>query len=532
MSFEIEFNDEFKKALSLLENTNKHFFITGRAGTGKSTLLTYFRNHTKKKIAVLAPTGVAALNVNGETVHSFFGFMPETTLQSVKKLDANDRRLQMYAELDVIIIDEISMVRADLLDCADKFLRLNRKASHLPFGGIQMVFIGDLYQLPPVVTSEQKILFQEYYDSPYFFSARVFSEKQASLLHDTEFSLEIVELEKIYRQSDSRFIDILNGVRTNSIQPVHLKELNRRVDTKFKPKGNDFWICLTATNKQAAEINEVRLKTLKGKTHSYKGKFSGEIDDRSFPTDRILSVKKGAQVMMVSNHVGGEWVNGSIGVVEDFEYDADSDQDVVIIRLLNDNIIRVTPYMWDVLHWTYDSQKRSITSESVGSFTQYPFRLAWAVTIHKSQGKTFDRVIIDVGPNTFASGQMYVALSRCRSLEGLVLKHNITKSHILMDRRVVRFMTGFRYGESEKMMPMNEKMAMIQNAIDTEQKLEITYLKADDSKSKRIIIPHQVGEMEYKEKKYTGVEAYCCSQNQPRVFRVDRILEMKLVGDV
>ncbi|MDO8509590.1 MAG: WYL domain-containing protein, partial [bacterium] len=338
-------------------------------------------------------------------------------------------------------------------------------------------------------------------------------------------------LEKIYRQSDSHFIDILNGVRTNSIQDFHLKELNKRVDTKFKPKGDDFWICLTSTNKQAAEINEIRLKTLKGKIHSYKGKFSGEIDDRSFPTERILSVKKGAQIMMVSNHTGGEWVNGSIGVVEDLEYDADSDQDVVVIRLLNDNIIRVTPYMWDVLRWTYDNKKHSIASESVGSFTQYPFRLAWAVTIHKSQGKTFDRVIIDVGPSTFASGQMYVALSRCRSLEGLVLKHNITKSHILMDRRVVRFMTGFRYDESEKSLPFVEKMQIIQGAIDAEQKLEITYLKADDTKSKRIIIPHQVGEMEYKNKKYTGIEAYCCSQNQPRVFRVDRILEMKVVGE-
>ncbi|MCX6779279.1 MAG: AAA family ATPase, partial [Candidatus Magasanikbacteria bacterium] len=260
----IEFNDEFKKALTLMEDTSKHFFITGRAGTGKSTLLTCFREHTKKNIAVLAPTGVAALNVDGETVHSFFGFMPETTLQSVKKLESNNKRLPMYQALDTIVIDEISMVRADLLDCVDKFLRLNGKDSRLPFGGIQMIFIGDLYQLPPVETKEQKILFQDYYTSPYFFSARVFGDQQQSLLSDNKFVFEILELEKIYRQSDIKFIDILNGVRNNSIQEKHLTELNSRVNKEFKPKADDFWICLTSTNRQAAEINAERLKTIKG----------------------------------------------------------------------------------------------------------------------------------------------------------------------------------------------------------------------------------------------------------------------------
>ena len=440
----IEFNDEFKRALTLMEDTSKHFFITGRAGTGKSTLLTCFREHTKKTIAVLAPTGVAALNVNGETVHSFFGFMPETTLQSVKKLESNNKRLLMYQSLDTIVIDEISMVRADLLDCVDKFLRLNGKDSSLPFGGIQMIFIGDLYQLPPVETKDQKILFQDYYTSPYFFSARVFGDQQQSLLSDNKFDFEIVELEKIYRQSDRKFIDILNGVRNNSIQEKHLTELNSRVNKEFKPKVDDFWICLTATNRQAAEINAERLKTIKGKARTFKGSFSGMVDDRSFPTERTLSVKKGVQVMMVSNSPSGSWVNGSIGVVEDFEYNKDDGQDTVIIKLLSGKLIKVTPHMWDVLHWTYDNTKKSIASESIGSFTQYPFRLAWAITIHKSQGKTFDRVIIDVGPSTFASGQMYVALSRCRSLEGLVLKHNITKRHILLDKRVAQFMTGFR----------------------------------------------------------------------------------------
>lgn len=439
----IEFNDEFQKALTLMENTDRHFFITGRAGTGKSTLLSCFREYTKKKVVVLAPTGVAALNVQGETVHSFFGFMPETTLQSVRKLKSDDRRLKMYKEIDTIIIDEISMVRADLLDCADKFLRLNGRNSHLPFGGMQMIFIGDLYQLPPVETKDQKILFQDYYDSPYFFSARVFDKDQSNLLNDHQFVFETIELEKIYRQSDHRFIDILNAVRTNQVKKKHLADLNRRVNQSFKPKLNDFWISLTSTNKQAAEINEERLKMIKGKAHTFKGVFSGEVDDRSFPTERVLSVKKGAQVMMVSNGLSGKWVNGSIGIVEDFEYDEDNKQDTVIICLLSGELIRVTPYMWDVLHWTYDNQKQSIACESVGSFTQYPFKLAWAITIHKSQGKTFDRVIIDVGPSTFASGQMYVALSRCRSLDGLILKQEITKRHILLDERVSQFMSGF-----------------------------------------------------------------------------------------
>lgn len=527
MNQKIEINDEFKKALDVMENTRAHFFVTGRAGTGKSTLLQYFREHTHKKIAVLAPTGVAALNVNGETVHSFFGFMPETTLESVKKLNDSDGRLNLYKELDTIIIDEISMVRADLLDCADKFLRLNGKNLGEPFGGIQMIFIGDLYQLPPVVTNDQRVLFHDYYQSPYFFSANVFNNKQQNLLHDNDFTFQLLELEKIYRQKDDKFIDILNGVRTNNIEDKHLKELNKRVNKVFKPNIDDFWICLTSTNDQASKINKERLKLIKGKTHTYQANLSGETKDHSFPTDRELEVKKGAQVMMVSNHPGGLWVNGSIGQIEGIEFDADSGQDLIMVKLLDGTIVPVTPNRWDVLHWTYDGHSKNIKSESVGSFIQYPFRLAWAITIHKSQGKTFDQVIIDVGTRTFASGQMYVALSRCTSLEGLVLKHEITKNHILMDTRISKFMTNFRYGESEKQMSLEDKVKMIESAIDCYQKLEITYLKPDDTKSVRVIIPNQVGEMEYMGKQYIGVEATCCEKNKPRVFRVDRILEMK-----
>ncbi|MEK7644534.1 MAG: AAA family ATPase [Patescibacteria group bacterium] len=527
MSQEIEINAEFKNALDLMENTRSHFFITGRAGTGKSTLLQYFREHTAKKIAVLAPTGVAALNVNGETVHSFFGFMPETTLDSVKKLKDGDGRGRLYKELDAIIIDEVSMVRADLLDCADKFLRLNGKKTGEPFGGIQMIFIGDLYQLPPVVTNDQRAMFKDYYESPYFFSANVFKNQQTNLLNDDKFSFQILELEKIYRQKDEKFINILNCVRNNRADNGHLKELNKRVDKLFKPKLDDFWICLTSTNDQASKINKDRLKLVKGKSRTYQANLSGETRDQTFPTDRELTIKKGAQIMMVNNSSGGLWVNGSIGQIEGIEPDPDSGIDLVMVRLLDGTVVPVSPYRWDVLRWTYDFNRKNIQSESVGSFIQYPFRLAWAITIHKSQGKTFDQVVIDVGPRTFASGQMYVALSRCRSLEGLVLKQEIGQSHILTDWRVSKFLTGFRYAQSESQMPIAEKIKIIESAIDCCQKLEITYLKADDTKSKRVIIPNQVGEMEYMGKNYIGVEAMCLERNQTRVFRVDRILAMR-----
>ncbi|MFH1646036.1 MAG: AAA family ATPase, partial [Candidatus Omnitrophota bacterium] len=274
----LDLNPQFKKALELMEHTSKNIFITGKAGTGKSTLLDYFRGITKKKIVVLAPTGVAALNVLGETVHSFFGFKPNITLHKIKKLSV--KRSKIYKSLDTIIIDEISMVRADLLDCVDRFLRLNGKDPGLPFGGAQIVFIGDLYQLPPVITSRERELFQIQYKNAYFFESSVFSD----------FCFEFVELEKIYRQKDEGFIEILNAIRNSSVTDEHFSLLNKRAAIALPKKDSDFSIYLTTTNKAAAEVNEERLSALRSKIYSCGAEVAGNFNRSSYPADEELNI--------------------------------------------------------------------------------------------------------------------------------------------------------------------------------------------------------------------------------------------------
>lgn len=525
----IEINAGFARALELMNDPQTNVFVTGRAGTGKSTLLEHWRDTTKKKAAVLAPTGVAALNVKGQTIHSFFGFGPEITLGAVKKLPENHKKKALYKKLDAIVIDEISMVRADLLDCIDKFLRLNGRSRNFPFGGVKMIFIGDLYQLPPVVTSDQKKVFEKVYATPYFFSAAVFGGRQGQLLDISEpFTFELIELEKIYRQSDADFIRILNGVRTNTAADEDFTLLNTRHDPTFEPPFGDFWIHLTTTNQTATAVNTRRLSGLKGTSKNFRAQVYGKVDLKSYPTDECLSVKVGAQVMMVNNDREGRWVNGSVGRVIDFDKDEDTGRPLVVVEFPNQVVEAVAPHTWDVYEWRFASGE-GVVAEPVGSFSQYPFRLAWAVTIHKSQGKTFDRAIIDVERGTFAPGQMYVALSRCRTLEGLVLKQKITKRHILRDWRVVKFLTEFQYRESEAKLSLNDKIALIKQAIASKGKLQITYLKAKDEKSRRLITPRRVGEMEYLDKTYLGVEAYCHERQADRVFRVDRILRLEAV---
>jgi ATP-dependent exoDNAse (exonuclease V) alpha subunit len=511
----IEFNEQFQRALELIEKTSRHIFITGKAGTGKSTLLDYFRNHTKKKIVVLAPTGVSALNVKGQTIHSFFGFKPNVTLNSIKKMKGNQR--DIYKELDAIVIDEASMIRADLLDCIDKFLRLNVKKKK-PFGGVQMIFIGDLYQLPPVVTGKEKEFFNTHYKSPYFFDSFVMKE----------IDMEFIELEKIYRQKDEDFIAILNAIRNNSITDKELGTLNQRYDPEFIPDPNDFYIWLTSINKAADKINRDHLSRISSPLITYHGAIRGDFNEDSLPTQIILQLKKGAQVMLLNNDSLFKWVNGSIGQIVDI-IKQKGEEDIIIVKLITGELVDVLPYRWELFNYYFDKDKNSIESEIVGSFTQYPIKLAWAVTIHKSQGKTFDKVVIDIARGTFASGQVYVALSRCTRLDGIVLKKPLEKKHIFMDWRVVKFLTQFQYRLSESNCPLEEKLNLIKNAIKTKQRLEIVYLKNNDTKSRRIISPTYVGEMEYCGKKYIGTEAYCYLRNDRRIFRLDRILEIKKV---
>jgi len=304
---DIDFNEQFKRALEAMERTDKSIFITGRAGTGKSTLLNYFRHTTKKKVAVLAPTGVAALNVKGQTIHSFFGFKPNITLDRVRKLRPGAFGRDIYGKLDAIVIDEISMVRADLLDCVDRFLQLNGPRGDKPFGGVQMVFIGDLYQLPPVAAGAEKRLFSSFYETPNFYSARVFQS----------FDMEFVELEKIYRQHDEDFIDLLNAIRNDSITEEGLRLLNQRCLPDFEPPAGDFYIHLTTTNRLADEINDRELSRLPGRLHTFTGRIEGDFGKEYLPTAIELKVKVGAQVMMVNNDSEGRWVNGSIGKITD-----------------------------------------------------------------------------------------------------------------------------------------------------------------------------------------------------------------------
>ena len=513
----IEINDQFKHALEIMENTDKSIFITGRAGTGKSTLLSYFRLTTRKKVAVLAPTGVAALNVKGQTIHSFFKFKPGITVNMVKRLHTSEES-NIYQKLDALVIDEISMVRADLLDCVDRFLRLNGPTPDRPFGGLQMIFIGDLYQLPPVITSAEKKGFNLLYMTPYFYSARVFDS----------FEMEFLELEKIYRQHDQEFINLLNSIRNKSIDESGLAQLHQRYKPDFEPSPGDFYVYLTTTNEMASRINEIQLKKLRSRTHTFIGIREGEFGDEYLPTSVELKVKAGAQIMMLNNDPDGRWVNGSIGEITGFAQDGEGEK-VIIAEMAEGEEVEITPYTWEI--YRFSVEDGALQSEVIGTFTQYPLMLAWAITIHKSQGKTFEKVIIDIGRGTFAHGQMYVALSRCTTLEGIILKRPVLKKHIWTDFQVVDFLTRYQYKKAEQRLTTGEKIEIIQRAIKNRKLLDIVYLKPNDEKTRRTILPHFVGEMEYQSKSYTGVRAFCLKRNTDRTFRVDRILEIAEATD-
>jgi len=508
----IDFNPQFQRALDFMEKTHRNVFITGRAGTGKSTLLSYFCGRTDKKVVVLAPTGVAAVNVGGQTIHSFFGFKPDVTPSSIRK-KIRDEKKNLYKKLETIVIDEISMVRADLLDCVDKFLRLNGPDSRVPFGGVQMIFIGDLYQLPPVVTSQEREIFQSHYKTPYFFGAKVFEG----------LDMEFVELEKIYRQKDDEFIRLLNAIRNRTVTDVDLALLNQRVQDGFAAPPDDFFIYLTSTNEQADRINDDQLAGLRGRAYTFHGFIEGDFGKEYLPTALDLKLKKGAQIMLLNNDPYGQWVNGTVGRMMGVKKDEEGGK-IIVARLDNGKKVEIAPYTWEIFRFSLKNGE--LTSEAVGSFTQYPVRLAFAVTIHKSQGKTFERAVIDVGRGTFAHGQMYVALSRCTTLDGIVLVKPIRKTHILMDWQVVKFLTSFQYNRAAERFPREDKIRLIKEAIKSKRHLEIVYLKAKDEKSRRVIRPLMVGDMEYNGYPFLGLEALCMTRREKRVFNVDKILEI------
>ena len=428
----LQLNDDFRHALDVLEKTDTHLFITGKAGTGKSTLLQLFRNTSHKKVAVLAPTGVAALNVQGQTIHSFFGFPPRivTPSEAARKVTRKDL-LRIYKNLEVLVIDEISMVRADLLDGMDKFLRVNRE-NYRPFGGVQVVFFGDLFQLPPVVTRDpvESAYFSEYYESPYFFSGKLFQ--------DADFQLETLELRKVYRQESRHFLRLLEAVRLNEVDYDDLEDLNERHQPTFAE--TDGYITLCARNATADKINQRELSLLNTPEHEFVADVKGQFDPGLYPADFGLRLRKGAQVMFVRNdNEQRQFVNGTIGKITLLN------QDTIVVETEEHGgkkrRIEVAKSEWEIIRYK-GGQAGGLETEVVGSFAQYPLRLAWAITIHKSQGKTFDRVLIDLGGGAFEHGQLYVALSRCRTLEGVVLRHRIRPQDIITDERVVEFYEG------------------------------------------------------------------------------------------
>ena len=437
----LEHTPAFDEALALMESGGLFTFITGRAGTGKSTLLKHFRETTKLVAPVLAPTGVAALNVEGETIHRFFRFAPGINLKDARNKGLGIQKPEIYVNADLLIIDEISMVRADLLDCIDQFLRAVRQ-NKTPFGGLRIVVIGDLFQLPPVVTTDERAAFSELYHSPYFFASRVMQE----LMYTGDVTY--IELEKVYRQSEPTFIALLNAVRNRTITRDELKILNTRLHDS-PPKDA---IVLTAVNAEANALNDLRLHLLPGDLQTFQGETIGEFPNRETPAEPELQLKRGARVMCVANDTAGRYVNGSLGWVKDFTLGNDESEPTVTVDLDEGRQVIITPHIWNIYRSAYDQETRTLNQERLGSYSQIPLKLAWAVTIHKSQGKTFDQVTIDLGRGAFASGQTYVALSRCRSFEGLHLSKPVILQDVLVDAEVMTYVAALKNGFPERLV--------------------------------------------------------------------------------
>ncbi len=469
----------------LVEYTQRSIFLTGKAGTGKTTFLNEFVKKTQKKHIIVAPTGIAAINAGGVTIHSMFGLPLRTFLPTTERIDGNlgmniadlmphfkyrKDKLKLLREVEIIIIDEVSMLRADVLDMMDFSLRHIRR-NQMKFGGVQMLFIGDLYQLPPVVRDENVL--QMFYKSPFFFDS--YAIKEVPLI--------TIELTKVYRQKDENFLEILNAIRDGDVDKIDFKELNSRFIPEFESK-DEAYVYLTSHNRMADEINQTKLKELGGKSYFFSASVIGDFRENNFPNEEELELKVGAQIMFIRNDASGEkrYYNGKLADITRLD-----DEEIYVLIEGDDEEYKLKKEIWEQKTYTLDSEK-NIKENVLGSFEQYPVRLAWAVTIHKSQGLTFDRLIIDAG-KSFASGQVYVALSRCRTLEGIVLKSKITPEVIFNDHRVDLFQAETHANEkmddilnSEKYDYAVRKVLRYTNCSWFSETLEIWYSSSKMSK--------------------------------------------------
>ncbi|MFB8004779.1 AAA family ATPase [Nocardia sp. NPDC056000] len=425
--------DEFKDALSRLER-GENLFLTGRAGTGKSTLIRRFLATTRRNVVVAAPTGIAALNVEGYTIHRLFAFRPTTTPEEVRSGNYSPGRFTpILRKLDTLIIDEASMVRADLFDCLAVALERFGPKPGTRFGGVQLVLVGDLFQLPPVVKEAEAGYFQTRYTSPYFFSADSYSREQ----------FPTVELTTVFRQiGDSRLVDILNAVREGALLEGARAELNSRTNEKFRPPVDEFWLTLTTTNRIAGARNREMLEQLPGTEAHLQATATGDLDGFDRPTEENLAYKVGAQIMLLTNKSEDRWVNGTIGRI--IGHRTGRGGPVVTVELPDGSKAEVGPHVWEITRPVVEGG--ALSHQVIGTYTQLPFRLAWAITIHKSQGQTLDRLVVDLSGGTFADGQLYVALSRCTSMDGLVLRRAVQSRDLKVDQRIRRFL---RSGRSE-----------------------------------------------------------------------------------
>ena len=522
MQHAIELTPTLTSALKEIAEGKSHLFITGKAGTGKSTLLRYYCAQQSTTPIILAPTGIAALNVHGQTIHRFFKFRPDTDIQKISKSRLTAYEARLYRNLKEIIIDEISMVRADLLDCIDVFLRKYGPLPEWPFGGVRLIMFGDMHQLPPVVTSATREFIYSQYSTPYFFSAHALQGEK----------LRIIELDKIFRQTDDTFIALLNAIRSNAVDRQSFEMLNARHMPLSTQRDDPERIIITGTNAHAQRINAHYLSKVTGEEYALDALVEGEFKTADYPTNKNIIIKKGARIILLNNDQSDRWVNGSMATIMEI---SEVEGELVIYGRIDETqeIVQIERHTWG--NFRYIMQKDAYDSEEIGSFNQFPFRLAWAITVHKSQGKTFTKVHIDLGHRAFAAGQTYVALSRCRTLDDLSLERHLTTDDVYVDETLGAFFkqvahTGTVNTQKQRRMPIAEIEALLLRSIDKEETVRIEYIHLNGHVGLRTVRTAQVSHKTYQGRAYQALEGFCMETEKHCIFDMGNIMHISVVA--